>query len=255
MAATVSIDRLHGISAMVRPSYRHNLEDQDVLAAKPTKTGPRVYEEIRRMAMDYRFKPNERINELELAAKMQVSRSPIREALQRLVTEGLITFQVNRGFFCRGFDVEEILDLTDVRILLEERAVLLASEKASDLELQALVDWWQKTSAMADSLSSADLTAKDEEFHMRIARLSGNPELAKMIEGINTRIHFVRQIEVEKHRRLSTTYTEHNSIAEAMAKRDGRTASQIMGDHIRISATDAMETMKEGLARIFMREA
>ncbi len=206
------------------------------------------------MAMEYRFKPNERINELELAAKMQVSRSPIREALQRLVTEGLITFQVNRGFFCRGFDVEEILNLTEIRILLEERAVLLASQKASEQELRTLVDWWQKTSAMADSLSSLDLTAKDEEFHMRIAQLSGNLELVKMIEGINTRIHFVRQIEVEKHRRLSTTYTEHKSIADAMLKRDGQTASRIMGDHIRISATDAMDTMKEGLARIFMRE-
>ncbi|OEC97224.1 transcriptional regulator [Rhizobium sp. YK2] len=239
---------------MVWPSYHHNLKDQDVLAPKPAKTGPRVYEEIRRMAMEYRFKPNERINELELAAKMQVSRSPIREALQRLVTEGLITFQVNRGFFCRGFDVEEILNLTEVRILLEERAVLLASQKASEQELRTLVDWWQKTSAMADSLSSLDLTAKDEEFHMRIAQLSGNLELVKMIEGINTRIHFVRQIEVEKHRRLSTTYTEHKSIADAMLKRDGQTASRIMGDHIRISATDAMDTMKEGLARIFMRE-
>ncbi|AYD04425.1 GntR family transcriptional regulator [Neorhizobium sp. NCHU2750] len=207
------------------------------------------------MAMEYRFKPNERINELELAARMQVSRSPIREALQRLVTEGLITFQVNRGFFCRGFDVEEILNLTDVRILLEERAVQMASAQASDRDLQMLADWWHRTSAMADSLSSADLTAKDEEFHMRIARLSGNPELAKMIEGINTRIHFVRQIEVEKHRRLSTTYTEHNNIAEAMLKRDGKTASRIMGEHIKISATDAMETMKLGLARIFMREA
>ncbi|WP_411906410.1 GntR family transcriptional regulator [Rhizobium mayense] len=242
------------MSAMVWPSYHHNLKDQDVLAPKPAKTGPRVYEEIRRMAMEYRFKPNERINELELAAKMQVSRSPIREALQRLVTEGLITFQVNRGFFCRGFDVEEILNLTEVRILLEERAVLLASQKASEQELRTLVDWWQKTSAMADSLSSLDLTAKDEEFHMRIAQLSGNLELVKMIEGINTRIHFVRQIEVEKHRRLSTTYTEHKSIADAMLKRDGQTASRIMGDHIRISATDAMDTMKEGLARIFMRE-
>lgn len=224
-----------------------------MLATKPPKTGPRVYEELRRMAMEYRFKPNERINEMELAAQMHVSRSPIREALQRLVTEGLITFQTNRGFFCRGFDVEEILHLTDVRILLEERSVLLAAERATDGELRDLRDWWQKISARADAYSSADLTAQDEEFHMRISRLSGNPELAKMLAGINTRIHFVREIEVEKHRRLSTTYTEHTSIAEAMVARDGARAARIMHDHIHISATDAMATVKEGLARIFMR--
>jgi DNA-binding GntR family transcriptional regulator len=230
----------------------NNEENPLVLEPKPIKTGPRIYEEIRRMAMEYRFKPNERINEVELAARLSVSRSPIREALQRLVTEGLITFQTNRGFFCRGFDVEEIVNLSDVRVLLEERSVSLATQRATNEQLASLVEWWRITAARADSLSSADLTAKDEEFHIRIANLSGNPELARMIEGINTRIHFVRKIEVEKHRRLSTTYTEHTDIAQAMAARDEQRAAKLMHEHISISVADAMSTVKEGLARIFI---
>ncbi|TIM19969.1 MAG: GntR family transcriptional regulator, partial [Mesorhizobium sp.] len=120
------------------------------MASKPIKTGPRVYEEIRRMAMDYRFKPNERINEVVLAARLNVSRSPVREALQRLVTEELITFQTNRGFFCRGFDVDEIVNLSDVRAVLEDRSVRLAIQRATDEELAALVDWWALTMARAD---------------------------------------------------------------------------------------------------------
>ncbi|GAJ92075.1 GntR family transcriptional regulator [Agrobacterium rhizogenes] len=238
---------------MIQHEKHIDQEEHSVLEAKAIKTGPRIYEEIRRMAMEYRFKPNERINEVELAARLNVSRSPIREALQRLVTEGLITFQPNRGFFCRGFDVDEVVNLSDVRCLLEERAVVLAIKRASDEELRALVDWWRATAARADALSSADLTSKDEEFHMRIAKMSGNPELARMIEGINTRIHFVRQIEVEKHRRLSTTYTEHTDIARAMAARDADRAARIMRDHISISVADAVSSVKEGLARIFMR--
>lgn len=238
---------------MVQHNLAEKPEETDLLAGKPVKTGPRVYEELRRMAMDYRFKPHERINEMELAAKLNVSRSPIREALQRLATEGLMTFRQNRGFFCRGFDVKEILDLTDVRILLEERAVEQAMHRAGEEDLRDLVEWWRKTAARADGLSGAELTAKDEEFHMRIARLSGNPELARMIEGINTRIHFVRQIEVEKHRRLSTTYVEHQAIADAMLARDAD-AARMMRDHIRISAADAMDTVKEGLARMFVGE-
>ncbi|WP_256750457.1 GntR family transcriptional regulator [Mesorhizobium sp. Mes31] len=222
------------------------------MASKPIKTGPRVYAEIRWMAMDYRFKPNERINEVELAARLNVSRSPIREALQRLVTEGLITFQTNRGFFCRGFDVEEIVNLSDVRIVLEQRSVRLAIERATDEDLAALADWWANTMARADAFSSAELTARDEEFHIRIARLSGNSELARMLEGINTRIHFVRKIEVEKHRRLSTTYTEHSDIARAMVARDADRAARLMHDHISISVADAMSTVREGLARIYI---
>lgn len=235
---------------MLRPTRQANQDNS--AASRLIKTGPRIYAEIRRMAMDYRFKPNERINEVELAARLNVSRSPIREALQRLVTEGLITFQTNRGFFCRGFDVEEVVDLSDVRTVLEERSVRLAIQRATDEDLAALVDWWTITMARADSFSSAELTAKDEEFHIRIARLSGNSELARMLEGINTRIHFVRKIEVEKHRRLSTTYTEHRDIARAMVARDADGAARLMRDHIGISLADAMSTVREGLARIYI---
>ncbi|RWN34220.1 MAG: GntR family transcriptional regulator [Mesorhizobium sp.] len=237
---------------MLRPARQSNRDNSAALASKPIKTGPRVYEEIRRMAMDYRFKPNERINEVALAARLNVSRSPVREALQRLVTEELITFQTNRGFFCRGFDVDEIVNLSDVRAVLEERSVRLAIQRATDEELAALVDWWALTMARADSFSSTELTARDEEFHNRIARLSGNPELARMLEGINTRIHFVRKIEVEKHRRLSTTYTEHSEIARAMVARDADRAARLMHDHIAISVADAMSTVREGLARIYI---
>lgn len=237
---------------MLRSNRQSSQDHSAALTSKPIKTGPRVYAEIRRMAMDYRFKPNERINEVELAARLNVSRSPIREALQRLVTEGLITFQTNRGFFCRGFDVEEVVNLSDVRIVLEERSVRLAIQRATDEDLAALVDWWANTMARADAFSSAELTARDEEFHIRIARLSGNSELARMLEGINTRIHFVRKIEVEKHRRLSTTYTEHRDIARAMVARDADSAARLMHDHISISVADAMSSVREGLARIYI---
>ena len=225
-----------------------------MLASKPTKTGPRVYEELRRMAMDYQFKPNERINEVELAGRLNVSRSPIREALQRLVTEGLITAQPNRGFFCRGFDADELLNLTDVRILLEERAVVLAILRASDAELRDLRDDWEKIQARANFLSGTELVARDEEFHIRIARMSGNPEIANMLKSINTRIHFVRKIGVDQNEPRSRTYNEHNEIARAMAARDSARAVRLLHDHIRISAADAMATLKEGLARIYMRE-
>lgn len=225
-----------------------------MLASKPTKTGPRVYEELRRMAMEYQFKPNERINEVELAARMNVSRSPIREALQRLVTEGLITAQPNRGFFCRGFDADELLNLTDVRILLEERAVLLTILRASDAELRDLHDDWERTQARANALSDAELVTRDEDFHIRIARMSGNPEIANILKSINTRIHFVRRIGVERHEPRLRTYAEHTEIAAAMAARDSTRAIRLLHDHIRISAADAMATVKEGLARIYMRE-
>ncbi len=217
------------------------------------QTGPRVYDEMRRMAIGYDFKPNERINEMELAARFGVSRTPVREALNRLVIEGLMTFQPNRGFFCRGFDAEEIVHLSEVRAMLEEHAVRLAAANATEGSLRGLADWWQLSSARADALSSRDLTDMDEEFHRRIAGLSGNPELSKMLESINTCIRFVREIEVEASRRLSTTYEEHRAIAAALGVRDGEQAARLMREHIAVSVADAVASVKEGLARIYMR--
>ncbi|MBN9033427.1 MAG: GntR family transcriptional regulator [Rhizobiales bacterium] len=226
-----------------------------VTAQKRTPTGERVYEEVRRMAVGYDFRPNERINEVELAARLNVSRSPVRESLQRLVTEGLITFQPSRGFFCRGLDVDQIVHLSDVRAFLEQKAVQLAAEHAPLDELLGLASWWHAVADRADSYSSIELTDKDEEFHMRIAQMSGNPELSRMIESINARIRFVREIEIEKRRRRSTTYTEHTDIADALSNRQGEKAGLLMYEHIRMSATDAMASVKDGLARIFLRTA
>jgi len=238
----------------MRQNQRPPISDTTLALAAKRPTGERVYDEIRRMAMAYDFKPNERINEVELASRFGVSRSPIRESLQRLVTEGLITFQANRGFFCRGFDVNQIVHLSEVRAVLEQRAAQLAAENAALDQLLGLVSWWNSVAARADSYSSVELTNKDEEFHTRIAQMSGNPELLNMIAGINARIRFVREIEIEKHRRRSTTYTEHTDIAEALSKRQSEEAGRMIHDHIRMSATDAMASVKDGLARIFLKE-
>src|SRR5690606_31139082 len=79
----------------------------------------RVYAAIRRMAVNFEFRPEQRINEVELAAALNVSRTPVREALNRLVIEGLITLVPNKGFYCRPFDAEQIMSLFEVRTALE----------------------------------------------------------------------------------------------------------------------------------------
>jgi DNA-binding GntR family transcriptional regulator len=213
----------------------------------------RVYAAIREMAVSYEFRPEQRINEVELAAALKVSRTPVREALNRLVIEGLITLVPNKGFFCRAFDADEIMHLFEVRAALEMLAVRLACQRGEAADFADLAEFWSGVTGRQAEMSAEELTGRDEEFHTRIARLSGNPEILRMIEGVNARIRFVRRIEIESPRRRETTFCEHLGIVEAMTARDAERAAALMAEHITISVADAVEAMKEGLARIYMR--
>ena len=79
--------------------------------AKSESNVDRLYDTLRRMASDFAFKPDARINESALATQLDASRTPIREALNRLVAEGFLTFQSGRGFFCRSLSPKVVLDL------------------------------------------------------------------------------------------------------------------------------------------------
>src|ERR1700739_4201147 len=98
----------------------------------------RVYNEIRRMAMNCRFLTGERLNEAVLAKELGVSRTPLREALNRLTAEGFLTFSANHGFFRKSLDVKEVFDLYEFRMQLEISAIKLAVERATEEKLDEL---------------------------------------------------------------------------------------------------------------------
>src|ERR1700752_1900901 len=85
----------------------------------------RVYEHLKAMAVSYEFKPGERLTEGELARHLGLSRTPLREALNRLNTEGFLRFTPGKGFFCRELDAHEIFDLYELRKSIEVASVRL----------------------------------------------------------------------------------------------------------------------------------
>src|SRR5262245_39051463 len=93
------------------------------------------------MAVTYGFRPGERLNEVDLARQLHVSRTPLREALNRLVTEGFLTTRLNRGFFGRTLDPNEVFNLYEFRGAVEQAVVLVACERASKQELLALEEF------------------------------------------------------------------------------------------------------------------
>lgn len=210
-----------------------------------------VYEKVKAMAITFQVRPGERLGEVELAERFGVSRTPVREALNRLVKEDLLTFTRNRGFQCRPLDAKEIFDLYELRLTLEVAAVRLAAERAKPEELGALADFLAESRAVPEDTPVVDLVALDERFHEGVARLSRNLELLKTLVNINARIRFVRWIDMENGRRL-VTQDEHLRILRALQRRDAEGCAALTTRHIGRRLDQIVDVIREGFVRIYM---
>lgn len=215
--------------------------------------GSGVFNTLRDMAISYQLRPGERISEIELAARLGVSRTPVREALTRLVTEGFLV-PCTRGFMRRPLDVQEALDLYEARMAVERECLRLAVERAQDAQIAEARRFLQASRGAAADTPVRALVELDEAFHMRIAAMAGNGELSRMLASLNERVRFIRWIDMEKVGRKSTQ-DEHARVLEALARRDGPAAARLMDEHIALRREQIVDAITQGLARIYIGAA
>jgi len=126
-----------------------------------------TYERIKSMAITFAIRPDARVNEVELARALNVSRTPLREALNRLMMEGFLVRAPNKGFIGRALDAKQIFDLYELRQALETNIIRIACERATDHELAELEDFVKASIDRRDRENAASLLALDEQFHER----------------------------------------------------------------------------------------
>lgn len=211
----------------------------------------RIYKTLREMTVNYTIKPGERLNEVELAAELKVSRTPLREALNRLNTEGFLSFIPGRGFFCRQLDVGEVSNLYELRNGIERAGIALSIERAKDEEIAALRQFLDETSADAGERTPQELVTLDEIFHERLIAMSGNDEFVKLLRNINARIRFVRWIEMDNIKR-TFTQSEHRKILDMLQARDREGCDDTLRRHIERRTDQITGFIKEGYARLYM---
>jgi DNA-binding GntR family transcriptional regulator len=215
----------------------------------------KVYEKVKLLAIDYHFRPGERVNEVELAGQLGVSRTPVREALTRLSKDGFMSFVPNRGFYARDITPEGVRELYEVRMVIEQATFRFACQRASDEDIAATAVIWEEVSQKQSDTSEitdwSDIAQADEWFHMEIARISQNSRLYEMLDSLNSLIRFFRRIDLETPSRRINAYDEHVDIISALRHRDVEKGAQLIERHVSLSAEHAVEVTKEGLARIY----
>ncbi|WP_052382251.1 GntR family transcriptional regulator [Paraburkholderia kururiensis] len=234
------------IARNVRPGGR------DSVAPKRTgMTVNEIYEQLKQMAVLYKIRPGERVNELELAERLDVSRTPIREALNRLVAENLLAFVPNRGFFIRELGEKDVFDLFELRRSIESTAVMLACERASDGDIKTLRRFWKQVMKGAERMPSDELVVNDELFHLELAAMSGNAEIGRVLQGINARIHYVRWVDVDQRR--NEAFTEHLQILDALAQRDTERCVALTDTHIRWRMEEITRVVHASVVKLYAK--
>jgi DNA-binding GntR family transcriptional regulator len=195
-----------------------------------------IYRQLKDMILSFALYPGARVTENELALRFGVSRTPVREALQRLAAEGYVTIRPKQGCFVTDIDIERINHYYDVRIALELRGLELACLSMSDAHIRKLAATWDPVHAPATPPPMETMVARDEGFHMALAAGGGNAVLAAYLGDVNEHIHIVRRLDFSEATRVDHTYAEHHEILLRLLERDAEGAKTLMLRHIRKSA-------------------
>jgi DNA-binding GntR family transcriptional regulator len=213
-----------------------------------------VYEALKREITEFKVKPGDRLLETELSARYGISRTPVREALQRLEQEGLVVAQAG-GRVARHFDLREFEDMYRLRVAIEQLAVTQACERAPDSAIAQMRDAWDDWYAHAavNPEDEYDLAEIEGRVHMGIARLSQNEILITTLARINDRIAVVRKTDFLDDGRVQETQAQHNEILEAIGARDDELARQLMKVHIEQAQANISRLLSGALAQAYLQ--
>jgi DNA-binding GntR family transcriptional regulator len=197
---------------------------------------------LREMILDGTISPGERLNEVVLAASLGISRGPLREAVQRLASEGLLTVISHRGSFVRTFKHAEIVELYELRSALELHAVRLVCQRASDADLADLDALLAETETLINK-TSGHAYPQEPDFHLRLVMLAGNQALMRSALETHRQISLARSISAQQPMRARAAVVEHAELLRAMQARELHTATDLMERHIRHSMDSALSAL------------
>jgi DNA-binding GntR family transcriptional regulator len=197
---------------------------------------------LRNMILEGTIAPGDRLNEVALAASLGISRGPLREAVQRLASEGLLTVISHRGAFVRTFERREIVELYEVRAALELHAVRLVCQRSTDEDLADLGAMLDETETRM-SQGQGHAYPSELDFHLRLVMLAGNQTLMSSALEVHHQLSLARSISAQRPLRARAAVVEHHDLVEALKKRDIHAATDLMDQHIQHSMDSALAAL------------
>lgn len=211
-----------------------NLQRDNVRAA--------VAAHIRQAILDGQLKPGERLKESALAETFGISRTPIREALMMLQTDGLITMTPHRGTFVRAFESSEVEDIFQLRTVLEALSAVRACERRTEEDLEAMEAAVIRLDAMDVERSGvADIWRENVAFHMAVAEAAHTAKLSAFLRNLfDLPIYYQRPVHYSTEQK-DQFVRAHRAIFERIRARDATGAEAMVKAHISEARVFAVE--------------
>ena len=202
-----------------------------------------AYNRIKDWIIGFRLRPDSHLSIQELAEALDISRTPVREALSRLEQEYLVNRVPMKGFTVRALDLNEIEDLFEVRSAIEILAARQAAVRITPETRKQLAEGLKATAAWIKKQEKSRCLQLEQSFHMKILEASGNTPLKGIGQGILERIWAIQRFNIITSDVLTEAHYQHTEIFHALAHGSPRRAEESMRRHME-------QTTKELMARL-----
>lgn len=210
--------------------------------------GEAAYQAIREAIMNNQMKPGERVSEYMVAQWLDISRTPAREGLRRLESEGLLASHPKRGLMVADFDETAVHELYAAREILESMVAGLAARLATDAEISALQHMLERESTL--TMSPAKMFEHNIEFHKMVAQSARNRYLTKFLHSLSDTLSAHRRVStLVSPQRRDEVLRDHRDLVEAIARHDEQAARAAAQKHIQGALKARLTVQRQSPAR------
>jgi DNA-binding GntR family transcriptional regulator len=192
----------------------------------------RIYAALKHRILTCRLLPGERLIEKDLCSEMNVSRTPLREALNRLGLEGLITLEPYKGYEVAPLGIEDIRNLSELRGIVESEAAALAAERATQAEIDALAGMVALHYKPGDRATYESYLRDNSAFHLALARCAHNDRLERVVASVIDQIQRPLYLGLDVGLDANEATREHELVVDAVRRRDSKSARKLMHDQV-----------------------
>jgi len=195
----------------------------------------KAYKNIKNDIMTAKIKPGELVSEIQISEKLSMSRTPVREAIKRLETEGLVRSIADRGTIVTKLTSKDIKDIFFLRITLETAALEISLENITYNDICDLEEDFEKIASKLPNIeeeTKIELFNLDKKLHNLIIKKSYNSKLIKFVDILHSQIELIRGISAVMPGRLNKSFNEHREILKSIKKNDKNMAKKLLREHL-----------------------
>lgn len=205
-----------------------------------------IYDLVRQMILTGRIAPGDVLDEKLIAAKLNVSRTPVREAVKKLSDEHLVDVVAQSGTRASHIDKGEVEQAYLIRRALEMESAAQAANRMSETHAEALNDLLHQHARAIERRRFADAIATDDRFHRYIADISSLDQLWRAIEISKAQLDRCRHVMLPRQGQGEATLEQHRGIIRALNSKDPERARRAMGDHLEAAFSSTLKVIEAG---------